>query len=157
MKIKSGMSGYIPYKGFHVEDIKDFTKACYEIAELNQLSVQQVIPNEDIDLYSTYNYAVLTDRENKIGIVGHIHFPLLTFVKPINKIDFGWDYPEFVEPNDKILISTKNLSKYSLIQPFELNENLSEDNFSELNKSEIKAIKYFKPKKVGHVLFNCWD
>lgn len=97
--------------------------------------------------------AVFHFQAGDICLVLNKHYPLLAFAKTADSVKI-----EFIDyPDGKALISDDYtvLSKNELDAP--VPKNSDELRSGGLNKGEVKQIKYWKPERMGEIVFNFWD
>lgn len=156
MKLPNGITGF--YEN-HFEppmiDDKQFKLLCFNLIKSNGGRVLEFKePKENTNFFDVE----VNDFNKHFHILLNAHYPLLAFASVVSygKIDF------FDEPH-----LNKELSPfYIVLRKEELNESIiinsdskkfTIQNENELNSAELKQLAYWKPERIGDVIFNHWD
>jgi hypothetical protein len=136
----------------HLLDGRGFKKACYLVAQISGGTVE----GSDLNLLGrNYFGATIRTKSDHVSVLCNSVFPYLAFVPPNA---FGAACP------DLIFVKAVDLAKaFATATDFRsldadwLKEDLSSDLLADLAPSERREITYWKPARVGEVVFNSWD
>lgn len=152
MQLPAGVSGF--YSSDEQKppeiDVAKYKELCHRLARDKGAKLQEFSDS----LYPANFYKALFHfGDEDICLVMNKHYPLLAFAKTADavKVEFI-DYPDGTEA---ISGEFTVLSKDELETP--VPKNPEELKSSGLNKGEIKQIKYWKPDRLGEIVFNFWD
>jgi hypothetical protein len=98
-----------------------------------------------------YLTAIFDTGDVRIAALCNRVHPYLGFV-PVEMLPFGPEWPPFVPG-----AAFSNWAGFRLLDPAFLNAELRPDMLGALAPSELHQIGYWKPTKVGDVIFNFWD
>lgn len=147
MKLLNGITGFYEKQNVPPNtDGKQFKKYCYSVINQNEGTILKFQEPQ----VATNFFAMEVNVSNKhFYILLNAHYPFLAFASAVN---FG--VINFIEvPQLK-----KEFSPfYIVLTTMELNEPLILKSENELNSAELKQIAYWKPNRIGEVLFNHWD
>ena len=157
MNLPNGITGFFNSKNGQSPKVdgKQFKQVCFTISTRSRGKVLEFKEPQ----YPTNFYNVEVKIINKhLYILLNEHYPYLAFA---SVVEFG--NIKFIDEPDLI----KQFSSfYKVLGTKELNEPLSLrfgskksilQNANELNSAELEQIAYWKPEKVGEVIFNYWD
>jgi len=146
MKLPYGVTGfYEKSKEPPKMDEKQFKQLCYTIMKNNGGKVLEFkVPQE-----ATNFFDVEVNVFNKhLHILMNAHYPFLAFASDVNigEVHFINEphlYKQF--SSFYYVLETKELSQPIVTEPHELNH------------AEWKQLAYWKPERIGDVIFNHWD
>lgn len=147
MKLLNGITGFYEKQNEPPNvDGNEFKRLCFSIINKNDGTVI----NFQEPQITTNFFAMEVNVSNKhFQILLNAHYPLIAFASAVNfgEIKFIDDHQlkEEFSPFYRVL-STKDLDEPLLLK-----------NEDELNCAEIKQIAYWKPLRIGEVIFNHWD
>ena len=132
-------------------DFRSFHGHCYVAACEAGWSVREVLaPRQSIAC--NYALAVFTRRKETIAAVLNGVFPLLAFVIPPTdgqlELDFI-DCPGLGTAFEQL--------GYKVQLAVELRRPLTQEMWQGLAPHEQKDVRYFRPRRVGDVIYNYWD
>lgn len=156
MKLPNGITGF--YENHNeppMIDGKQFKQICFNliksyggtILEFKEPREKTNFFDVEVNVFNKYFHILL-----------NAHYPLLAFASFVN----------FGEINfcDEPQLNKEFSPYYSVLGTMELNEpisikseskNSSIQNENELNSAELKQLAYWKPERIGDVIFNYWD
>ncbi|MGG2027450.1 hypothetical protein AB1282_17270 [Gottfriedia sp. S16(2024)] len=147
MKLLNGITGFYEKQNVPPKtDGKQFEKLCFSI--INQY--KGTILNFQEPQVATNFFAMEVNVSNKHSyILLNAHYPFSAFASAVNFGEINFiDVPQIKE----------ELSPYyKVLCTKELNEPLLFNSSNELNRAELNQIAYWKPERIGEVLFNHWD
>lgn len=93
-----------------------------------------------------------------LHILLNVHYPFIAFAIVVEngKLTFV-DEPELFRQFSPFyyVLNTKELNEPLILKQGSKNSILQNDN--ELNSAELKQIAYWKPERIGEIIFNYWD
>ncbi len=132
-------------------DYGAFRRHCYAVAREASWSVQEVrTPRQAIAC--NYALAVFASRESAIAAVLNGVFPLLAFATPPAEEQFDLEYADRPE-----LATVFGRLGYTVLPAAELGSPLTREMWQGLAPHEQKQIRYYRPRRVGDVIYNWWD
>jgi hypothetical protein len=148
MKLPNGVSGFYDSEANKPPQIdgKQFKQLCCHFAASNGGKVMGFkSPHSSANFYNA--------QVEIFGLVFYImlneHYPYLAFAAAIESGDI-----QFV---DIPVLSEQFSLYYHVLDTKELSVPIKDKHKSELNSAELQQISYWKPEKIGQVLFNFWD
>jgi hypothetical protein len=140
---KEGPPSYTDYQAFRGH--------CYVAAREAGWSVREVMaPRQSVAC--NYALAVLASGESSIAVALNGVFPLLAFAAPPEDgrldLDFA-DCPGLGAAFERL--------GYTVIPAAELARPISQEMWQGLAPHEQKQLRYFRPRRVGDVIYNYWD
>lgn len=145
MKLPNGVSGFYDSEANKPPQIdgKKFKQLCYHFAACNGGKVI----NFNLSHSSTnFYYAQVEIFDLVFYILLNEHYPYLAFTAAIESGDI-----QFV---DIPALSEQFSLYYRVLDTKELSVHIEDKHKSELNSAELQQISYWKPEKIGQVLFN---
>ncbi|MBD8071635.1 hypothetical protein [Bacillus sp. PS06] len=148
MLLPNGITGFYDIQMPPEVDRKQFKQLCFDFASWNRGKVIDDVTSID---QSNFYYAQIEIEGRLFYILLNKHYPYLAFA---SEIEFG---------NIKFTnnpVHDKPFSFfYQVLAMDELNVpfNQNQTRIMELNRTELQQIAYWKPKKVGEIIFNYWD
>jgi len=130
-----------------------FKRACYLAAQLEGGSVEGI----DLDLLNRNYYAatIRTPVDDVSVLCNSVH-PYLAFV-PARNFAVGTDLKlTFVEPVS-LAATFLAATEFQPLDASWLSADLNSELLTGLAASELKQVHYWKPERVGDVIFNFWD
>ena len=144
--IESRKEGPPSYTDFHA-----FRGHCYVAARDAGWSVLEVLTPQR-PIACNYALAVFTRHKETIAVVLNGVFPFLAFVIPPAEgqieLDFA-DCPELGTAFEQL--------GYKVLPAVELARPLAREMWQGLAPHEQKDVRYFRPRRVGDVIYNYWD
>jgi len=134
---------------------KEFKLLCYNIIKSKGGRILEF--NEPTATSNFYDIKVNVFNK-KFHILLNAHYPLLAFAAFVEKGDI-----DFV---DNLDLKEEFNSYYNVLDMNELNvpitikpssKKFTVENENDLNKAELKQLTYWKPDRMGEVIFNSWD
>jgi hypothetical protein len=132
-------------------DYQAFRGHCYAVAREAGWSVREVlVPRQTIAC--NYTLAVFASREGVIAAVLNGVFPLLAFASPPTDGQVALDFADC-----PALESVFKQFGYTVLPAAELARPLTREMWQGLTPHEQKHLRYFRPRRVGDVIYNYWD
>ncbi|KGM45228.1 hypothetical protein P9D43_22580 [Neobacillus niacini] len=156
MKLPAGITGFYDLKNNQPPNVdgKQFKQVCSTLVNRSGGKVLEFKEPQ----YPMNFYDIEVKAFNKhFHILLNEHYPYLAFASVVEfgKINFI-DVPELKQFRSLY----KVLSVRELNEPLVLNPNSKEgilQNENDLNSAELEQVAYWKPKRIGEVIFNYWD
>ncbi|MFF2879036.1 hypothetical protein ACFVR2_22335 [Gottfriedia sp. NPDC057991] len=147
MILLNGITGF--YEKQNVPPNTDgmqFKKLCFSIINQNKGTILNFRESQ----VATNFFAMEVKVSNKyFYILLNAHYPFLAFASAVNFGEINFlDVPQLKEEFSPF---------YIVLSTSELNEPLILKSENKLNSAELKQIAYWKPNRIGEVLFNHWD
>ncbi|OWK45481.1 hypothetical protein [Fimbriiglobus ruber] len=134
-----------------LSDYQAFRGHCYITAREAGWSVREVLaPRQAIAC--NYALAVFASRESAITAVLNGVFPLLAFADPPTEGQLDLDFVDCAA-----LGSAFEQLGYTVLPAAELSRLLKREMWQGLAPHEQKQVRYFRPRRVGDVIYNYWD
>lgn len=134
-------------------DLKAFRSDCHSVARA--LGAKIVAIKDRYDQVGVCNFAIayIVFHDDTIAVLLNAVFPVLAFAKPPKEGQVSFDYVDC----PKVAREFKSVGDYSIATAAEMNEPLVRHHYKDLAPFEVKRIRYFRPARVGDVVFNSWD
>lgn len=156
MKLPAGITGFYDSKYNQPPNVdgKQFKRVC---ATLVNRSGGKVLafkePHYPMNFYDTE----VKVFNKHFHILLNEHYPYLAFASIVEygKINF-MDVPELKQfPSPYNVLSVKELNEPLVLNPDSKKGILQNEN--DLNRAELEQVAYWKPNRIGEVIFNYWD
>jgi hypothetical protein len=132
-------------------DFRAFRGHCYAAAREAGWSVREVLaPRQPIAC--NYALAVFTRHNETIAAVLNGVFPLLAFVLPPAEGQLEFDFVDC-----PALGAAFEQLGYTVLPAVEVVRPLAREMWQGLAPHEQKEVRYFRPRRVGDVIYNYWD
>jgi hypothetical protein len=157
IKLPNGVTGF--YDSKHNQppkiDGKQFKQLCFTVITGNG---GKIMTFKEPQITANFFDAEVKVSNKHMHILLNAHYPFLAFASFVNFgniefIDAPQLYRDF-SPYYKVL-SVYEINKPLVIK--EVNGTIVLENDNELNSAELKQLAYWKPKRIGDVVFNFWD
>ncbi len=134
-------------------DLLDFRRHCYAAARLAMGRVLTVI--SPYESGSPRNFAVGTIALGavQVGVLLNAHQPIVAFAVPSRE----WEGTRQFRDSPELAKAFDSFGAYQVIPAAELEQAPSASILSGLSAVERKHIAYWKPRRIGDIVFNCWD
>ena len=143
--LPSGITGFRDLNNLYIpeQEEKMFKKFCYFIASCYHCAVVLF----DLNLTSkNFYFAEMKTEQDNLYLLENAYYPWIAFAK---SLDFTGI--EFIEsPFDLAEQNVHVLTLSDLQKDWH-------DFVGELSKVELEQIEYWKPKRIGDIVFNFWD
>jgi hypothetical protein len=154
VKLPQGVTGFRSGKhalSVQETDLRTFRGHCYSAAR----ALAGTVLGFAAPYSYSNNFAVgsLDVKPVPVAILLNAHFPLIGFAEPpaIGELALRFvDTPALVE-------MFRSFGVYQVLDRAALEQPLTPEAVAELAKAELAQFKYWRPKRVGDVIFNCWD
>jgi hypothetical protein len=133
--------------------VKQFTSACHAAArqakglvEQVQQAYGQVTPN--------FHEAVVTilDGSKKVRVLCNAYYPIVAFASPST---FEGDSKlQFIDCQE---LAVSLGSEFRIFGASEATAAISPDAITNLGATELQQMRYWRPERIGEVIFNHWD
>lgn len=132
-------------------DKQDFLKVCEEISE--KIGVEM---KEHTQVWGNF-YAAKFDFEKPVFVLINKFHPYVAFADYDDFGQFGSGFP--INFTDHPVLAEMLEDRYMILTQEELDESfrlLDQPHLRDI-QSVREQVDFYKPKKVGDVIFNCWD
>ncbi|MFD0619152.1 hypothetical protein ACFQZR_16930 [Paenibacillus sp. GCM10027629] len=130
-----------------LQDGKSFISLLYSI-------LRGTLECEDTNLQGkNYYYFSIKSTDQEYHVLLNAFFPIVAISCELN-------YNKFIfRSSEEIMNQFKLLSEcnYLLLGKEELESDLANSDYLDLDKAELKQIEYWKPKNLSEIVFNNWD
>ncbi|TWT62984.1 hypothetical protein [Rubinisphaera italica] len=133
-----------------LSDIAKFKTSCFEFARKTGARVNSEnlkAPNET----SNFRTAHFETPNQKFSALVNLHFPVIGFVSRTG--GFNSSNLQFID----CLWETTEFEDFEILSQSDLQKEISKEELEQLSPAERIQVKYWKPKRIGDVIFNCWD
>lgn len=154
MKLPRGITGFrhIDDPLLPVSDCTAFRSYCYEAARAlrgHVVSVEAPIRGT----VANFARAIIDLRDGPAAVLLNAHFPVIAFARP--RVQNGApvsfiDAPALAEV-------FRLFGTYEVWSRSQLESPVQRETCSNLAEAELEQVKYWKPARVGDVVFNFWD
>jgi hypothetical protein len=100
-----------------------------------------------------YALALFSFRDDAIAVVLNGVFPLLVFATPPKEGQLNLDFADC----PVLAAEFEQVGVFLIVPAAELSRLLTQEMCQELAPHEQKAVQYFRPRRVGDVIYNHWD
>ena len=127
-----------------------FRAACHLVAGMEGGSVESL----DLDRAArSYYAAAVRTRADHLTVLCNATHPYLAFVAPGA---FGFTALEFIAPVS-LASAFASMTEFQPLDAVWLGAELRADLLVDLASAELEQVKYWKPQRIGDLVFNCWD
>ena len=157
MNLPNGVTGFyssIVNKPNEIDE-KQFKDICFNLVRKNQ---GRILDIDESNLATNFLKVKMNICNREMYVLLNAYYPFLAFASTV-------EFPHLNFIDDPVL-SKDFMPFYTVLSKEELNEPLdirkskgkvSLENKNKLSSSELEQILFWKPKKVGEVIFNFWD
>ena len=157
MNLPNGVTGFyssIDNKPNEIDE-KQFKNICFNLVRKNQ---GRILDIDESNLATNFLKVKMNICNREMYVLLNAYYPFLAFASTV-------EFPHLNFIDDPVL-SKDFMPFYTVLSKEELNEPLdirkskgkvSLENKNKLSSSELEQILFWKPKKVGEVIFNFWD
>ena len=157
MNLPNGVTGFyssIVNKPNEIDE-KQFKNICFNLVRKNQ---GRILDIDESNLATNFLKVKMNIFNREMYVLLNAYYPFLAFASTVE-----FQHINFI---DDPVLSKDFIPFYKVLSKEELNEPLdirtskgkvSLENKNRLSSSELEQILFWKPKKVGEVIFNFWD
>jgi hypothetical protein len=157
MKLPNGVTGF--YNAKHNKpptiDEKQFKQICFSLISRNG---GKVLDFKEPQVATNFFDVEAKVFNKHLHILLNVHYPYMAFAFDVEfgKITFI-DEPELFKQFSPFynVLDTKELNAPVILRLGSKKSILQNDN--ELNSAELEQIAYWKPERIGEIIFNYWD
>lgn len=133
-------------------DLKAFREHCFSAARSLSGRVKLV---EMPYSRGTTNFAtaVLELPEGAVVVLLNAHFPIIGFARPPREGQVLFHFMDMPGLADLF----RSLGVYEVVTAPDLERPIVEEDLSRLGPAEMEQVRYWRPARVGDLLFNDWD
>lgn len=145
----TGFSGSIPQPQIPYHHFKS---ACYAAARSCGSHITSFSLAYEGNIRNFHVAEFVLAHGNKLLVLCNAYFPVVTFVKfQSSSFLANLDFVDCADLGGQFVHTHRVLSK------IELEANPTDTALALLHESEMSQIKYWRPARVGDIIFNCWD
>ena len=131
-------------------DVKLFLGACYATARSSGMRVSAA--DGDLPPARSFHVATLVSPDETLHVLCNACFPFVAFATGSSTME----QLAFVDAS--VLASAfRQAGSFQVLAQELLNAAPTEEDLSELSAAEHDQIQYWKPKRLGDIIFNTWD
>jgi hypothetical protein len=131
-------------------DREAFKAACHLVAGMDRGSVEGL----DFGLVArSYYAATVRTKTDHFSVLCNSVYPYLAFVPPSS---FSFTDLEFVAPPSLAPLFS-SLTEFQPLDADWLKDDLRPELLANLAPAEMEQVRYWKPQRIGDVVFNYWD
>jgi len=133
--------------------VKRFMSACYAAARQVAGRVQQVRAAYE-RVTPNFHEALITlrDRPDIVRLLCNAHYPIVAFATPA-----AHDGDMRLEFSDCPELAAALSAEFSIITRQEACAGVADELVAELGEAELHQMRYWRPQRIGDVIFNYWD
>lgn len=143
--------------GFDAPDegvpVKHFTAACHMAARQIQGRVQQVRAAYE-QVTPNFHEARITVRDgtDTVRVLCNAHYPIIAFAA-MPAFDAGMH----LEFRDCLELAEALSAEFSIVTRLEACAGITDESLAELGEAELRQMRYWRPQRIGDLIFNYWD
>jgi hypothetical protein len=132
-------------------DVRAFRGHCYAAAR----AIGGTVLSFEDPYRHTNNFAasVLRHPHGEVAVLLNAHFPFVGFAVPTAVVDLEL---RFVDSPDLVEVF-RGFGVYEVLDRNALEQPLTVEAVADLHKGERGEFKYWRPTRIGDVVFNSWD
>ena len=131
-----------------VVDPASFVGACHAAARAESGRVEGFEP---AGVGRNYHRAFLRMRHGAIAVLCNAHFPIIAFAEASDDLPLRFIEAEALAPRIEEVMPCEIASRSSL------EAHPDAEAVANLNAVEREQIRYWKPRRLGEIIFNFWD
>jgi hypothetical protein len=149
--LPKGVTGFdAPEEGVSV---KRFTAACHVAVRRIGGQVHQVRPAyEQVILNFHEALVTLRGRPETVRILCNAHYPIVAFTTPAAREgDARLEFTDCPELADLLR------ADFAILTSQEACASVADELVGQLSEDELRQMRYWRPQRIGDVIFNYWD
>lgn len=155
MKLRAGISGF-RHSGdpeLPMCDLKRFFSCCREAAhELGGRVLRTGHESEGVA--ASFAKVTLEIPAGELAVLLNRHFPVVGFAAPLAD---GEAAPFQFKDCEELADVFRKSGEYDVATQDDLERSFHESDWSQLLPAEIAQVRYWRPRRIGDVVFNFWD
>jgi len=157
MELQLGITGIYgrkePAPELPPTNLNAFHSHCHHAARVTGAKVQAIRDPYEGGIPSNYAIAYLRCSDTEVAVLINSTRPIIAFAKCPAEGQITFDYIDCPE----LAAAFLEVGEYSIATSEELNRPLLRAMCKNLAPAELKRVRYFRPARVGDVIFNYWD
>jgi hypothetical protein len=133
-------------------DYRLFRQHCYAVTRGIGGSVHEVLAPRR-PMACNYALALLGFRDTTVAVALNGVFPLVAFAGPPAESQDALDFTDCPE----VAALFEQFGGYTILPADDLRQPLTREMWQDLAPHEQQRVQYFRPRRVGDVVFNHWD
>jgi hypothetical protein len=157
MELERGITGIQGRKDHSPEpplsDLKAFRSRCHVAARIVGAKIQSIQDPREAAKLCNYAMARFEFSDCVVAVLLNLIHPIVAFAKyPVE----GQIIFEYID-HASLAQAFRTFGEYAVATGEELSRPLVREMCKELSPTELKRVGYFRPARVGDVIFNYWD
>jgi hypothetical protein len=134
-------------------DLKAFRSHCHQVAREVGAKVLHIQEPFEGGRVCNYAMACLGFSDSTVAVLLNAAHPLVAFAKVPADGQVTFEYVDC----PKLAVAFREQGEYTVASSEELNQPLLSDMCGDHTPTELRRVRYFRPARVGDVIFNFWD
>jgi hypothetical protein len=154
MILRRGITGFrhVDDEPLPVTDSPAFHGHCHEIAR--RVEGKLVAGGASLNgVERNFIYQMLAIPAGQVAVLLNAHYPVIAFAHPLNAGEVSLHFMD----SGALAEAFRFFGVYEVLGLAELEAPLHQEAFGELSAAELEQLKYWKPRRVGDLIFNFWD
>ena len=151
MSLPTGVTGINP--PVQKVELSGFKQACYEAARRLNGRVHDVRSAFE-QVAANFHEATLSfpDHPEQVRVLCNAHYPIVAFCRPAARP--GDVKPEYIDCPE---LAAQLRGAFTVLNAAEAGAAVSSEWTANLGEAELDQMRYWKPQRIGDVIFNYWD
>jgi hypothetical protein len=156
MELRKGITGFrhVNDPPLPSTDLLSFRSYCFAAARM--LGGKVAHPGlEPVRVEANFTWLVLELPTGAVAVLLNRHSPVVGFARP-----WGEDGPHglitFLNC-ERLAGVFEEMGGYEVVSQTELGRPVRPDDLRQLSPAEMEQVKYWKPRRLGDIVFNFWD
>ena len=156
MKLRKGITGFrhVDDPPLPTIDLRSFRSHCFAAARMLGGRVSHLAPKSG-GVGANFTWAVLELPAGTVAVLVNLHFPVVGIAHPWG--DARPDGPVRFIDCEPLACVFEEMGRYEVVSQTELERSTRPEERRQLSPTEVKQVKYWKPTRVGDIVFNSWD
>jgi hypothetical protein len=155
MQLPRGITGFrsVDDPALPVTDLAAFRTHCYEAARALSGRVRSVETPANDPHGANFARAVLELPDGPVTVLLNAHSPVIAFAEALNENGAS---VRFID-QPALAVVFRSLGSYEVWSSSKLDAPVTSEACKPLASSELKQVKYWRPRRIGDLVFNYWD
>jgi hypothetical protein len=156
MELCEGITGFRQFDDppLPSTDLPSFRSHCWAAARTLGARVAHPF-HESGGVAANFATLVVELPTGAVAVLLNLHFPVVAFARP--SVAGGVAGPVEFTDCEPLALALRRIGAYEVASRIELERPVRSDDFRLLSPAEMRQIKYWKPNRVGDIVFNFWD
>ena len=135
-----------------MSDFSAFRAHCFAAARAVGGRLRSIeAPLQRVD--ANFARAILELPTGAIAVLLNAHYPLVAFAEPTTEGDTRLRFIDAPAVREAFV----NFGIYEVLPAEELEQRIADESCCILSEAEQEQIRFWRPKRAGELVFNCWD